>query len=463
MNRYEQKLELHSYATEGLSSAMAGASRLVRLQVPVSSSKEEALRDVAAGVVAPTLVGYVLWVLQQAQLMGLKRLYFVSRDGQILLEIARRLIGKLNFSCELRYIYGSRLSWNLPAVVSLDQQQALEMLKRPSWILDGTSTLSIRDFLARVSIAPEEIRDSLASVGFKEEDWSRILSPQEVQVLHPLLDKHEVSELILQKAQQKQQVLMKYLEQEGLLDSTPKGLVDVGWFGSSYDSLAALLNANGGRLDVGLFYGLKSNSHNQLDSKKGYFFDQRTRTGFKDVLPELGIVPLEMFCSADHGTVLSFKEEGEQVRPIFKEEHNQRIIDWGLPLVRKAVYCFTENLLLDASLVNPWADVREASADVLQSFWLSPSYTEAKAWGDYPWEAGHSEKTNSLAQSYPWTGVAKSFLSARLAYNQGFWLEGSIAQSAPPIRKAMKGFHRYRRLLSVIKSKVPTKVILRKA
>lgn len=463
LNRYEQKLESHSYATEGLSSAMAGASRLVRLQVPVSSSKEEALRDVAAGVVAPTLVGYVLWVLQQAQIMGLKRLYFVSRDGQILREIARRLVGKLNFSCELRYIYGSRLSWNLPAVVSLDQQQALEMLKRPSWILDGTSTLSIRDFLGRVSIAPEEIRDSLAAVGFKEEDWSRILSPQEVQVLHPLLDKREVSELILEKANQKQQVLMKYLEQEGLLDSTPKGLVDVGWFGSSYDSLAALLNANGATLDVGFFYGLKSNSHNQSDSKKAYFFDQRTKTGFKDVLPELGIVPLEMFCSADHGTVLSFTEEGEQVRPVFKEERNQRIIDWGLPLVRKAVYCFTENLLLDTSLVNPWADVREASADVLQSFWLSPSPTEAKAWGDFPWEAGHSEKTNSLAQSYPWTGVAKSFLTARLAYQQGLWLEGSIAQSAPPIQKAMKGFRRYRRLLSVIKSKVPTKVLLRKA
>ncbi|MBP5976708.1 hypothetical protein HW132_29250 [Brasilonema sp. CT11] len=457
LNRYEQKLESHSYATEGLSSAMAGASRLVRLQVPVSSSKEQALRDVAAGVVGPTLVGYVLWILQQAQRMGLKRLYFVSRDGQVLLEIARRLVAKLNFSCELRYIYGSRLSWNLPAVVSLDQQQALEMLKRPSWILDGTSTLSIQDFLARISIAPQEIRDSLAAVGFKEEDWSRILSPQEVQLLHPVLDKPEVSELILHKAQQKKQVLMKYLEQEGVLDSTPKGLVDVGWFGSSYDSLAALVNANGATLDVGFFYGLKSNSKgNQSGSKKGYFFDQRTRTGFKDVLPELGIVPLEMFCSADHGTVLGFMQEGDQVRPVFKEERNQKIIDWGLPLVRKAVYSFTENLLLDPNLVNPWADVREASADVLQSFWLNPSYTEAKAWGDFPWEAGHSENTNSLAQSYSWINVAKSFLTARFAYNQGLWFEGSVAQSSPPVQKAIQGFHRYRRLLLSIKSKVLT-------
>ena len=174
LNRYEQILESYSCATEGLSSVLAEASRLVRLQVPVSSSKEAALRDVAAGVVAPTLVGYVLWVLQQAQMMGLKRLYFVSRDGQILLEIARRLVSKLNVSCELRYIYGSRLAWNLSAVASLDQEQASQMLKRSSWILDSTSAISIRDFFARVCIPPEEISDRLAAVGFKEEDWSRM-------------------------------------------------------------------------------------------------------------------------------------------------------------------------------------------------------------------------------------------------------------------------------------------------
>ncbi|GAC1477160.1 MAG: hypothetical protein NVS2B14_18870 [Chamaesiphon sp.] len=338
------------------------------------------------------------------------------------------------------------------------------MLKRPSWVLDVTSAISIRDFLARVAITPEEMSDSLAAVGFTEKDWSRTLSNPEQQALHPLLENSNVSKLIFQKAAQQQQILMKYLEQEGLLDSTPKGLVDVGWFGSSYDSLATLLQSRGATLNVGLFYGLRKNSqHNQSDSKKGYFFDERTQTGFKWALPELGIVPLEMFCSADHGTVISFKKTSEGVQPVFREERNQRVIDWGLPLVRKAVDCFIENLLLDASLVNPWADVREASADVLQSFWLSPSDTEAKAWGDFPWERGHSEKTDSLAKSYHWIHVAKSFLTGKLANNQGVWLEGSIARSSRLIQSGMQGFLRYRRLLSVIKSKVGKKAIVRRA
>jgi FMN phosphatase YigB (HAD superfamily) len=455
LNRYEQLLESHSRATEGLASAMAGASRLARLQVPASNLHEQALRNVAAGVVAPTLVGYVLWVLLQAKKIRLKRLYFVSRDGQILLEVARRLIDKLDIDCELHYIYGSRLSWNLPALASLDEDQTEQMLKRSSWMLDTTSALSLRDFWARVNIAPEEIEDCLASLGFRKEDWERILSTYEQQALHPLLDIRKVKDLILQKAVQQYKILINYLNQEKLLDATPKGVVDLGWFGSSYDSLYPILKSQDATLDVGLFFGLRSNAKkNQSSSKKGYFFDDRLQIGFKWALPEMGIVPLEMFCAADHGTVVSFIEENGQARPVFREEHNQKVIDWGLQLVRDAVYCFTENLLLETSLVNPYADVREASADVLKSFWMTPYELEANAWGAFPWEKGHSEKTDSLAESYQWAHVAKSFLTAKLASHQSIWTEGAIARSSPLVCNAMQGFLHYRRLLLVIKSKI---------
>src|SRR5262249_20737519 len=91
LNRYEAILEAHSWATEGLASAMAGRSRLARLSVPVAQPKEVARREVAAGVAGPALVSYTLWILHRAEELGLKHLYFLSRDGQILLEIARRL------------------------------------------------------------------------------------------------------------------------------------------------------------------------------------------------------------------------------------------------------------------------------------------------------------------------------------------------------------------------------------
>jgi FMN phosphatase YigB (HAD superfamily) len=460
LNRYEQLLESYSYATEGLSSMMAGASRLVRLQVPVSSSREEALRNVAAGVVAPTLVGYVIWVLQQAQKRGLKRLYFVSRDGQILLEIARRLVSKLDIDCELRYIYGSRLSWNLPALASLDDDQASQMLERPSWILDTTSAVSVRDFWARVDITPEAIEDHLATIGFENEDWERTLSSKEQQALHPLLSERKIKELILKKAAQQQKILIDYLAQEMLLDTIPKGLVDLGWFGSSYDSLYPILKSKSATLDVGLFFGLRDHfQKNQSSSKKGYFFDEQLQTGFASALPGLGIVPLEMFCAADHNTVIGFVEKGGQACPLFRDKDNQRVNEWGLALVRDAVYNFTENLLFDGGLVNPYADVREASSEVLKSFWLTPSELEATAWGNFPWEKGHSEKTDSLAEPYDWLHVVKCFLTMRFPSNRGIWTEGSIARSSRPIRKAIKGFLRCQHLLSAIKSKVLKKLI----
>jgi FMN phosphatase YigB (HAD superfamily) len=460
LNRYEQILESHSYATGGLSSTMAGASRLVRLQFPAISPSQVALRDVAAGVVAPILVGYVLWILQQAQQSGLKKLYFVSRDGQILLEIARRLIRKLNIDCELRYIYGSRLSWNLPSLASLDEAQISQMLKRPSWLLDTTSALSLRDFWARVNIAPEEIEANLANVGFQREDWERTLSLKEQQSLHPLLDEHKIIELILQKSNQQYKILIHYLNQEKLLDKIPKGVVDLGWFGSSYDSLLPILKSQDAALDMGLFFGLRSRSQkDRSSSKKGYFFDERSQTGFASALPGLGIVPIEIFCAADHGTVVSFVEKNGQACPLFKEEGSQSAIDWGLPLVRDAVYNFAENLLLDIGLVNPHADVREASAELLNSFWLTPTKVEAIAWGDFPWEKGHSEKTDFLAEPYTWLHVAQSFLTMRLTAHQGIWIEGSITRSSQTIQKAIKGIFLYRNLLKIIKSKIQKMLI----
>ena len=110
LSRYERLLEGEAAATEGLTSSLAGASRLTRLQVVVDEPDHVAIRDVAAGVVAPAMVGFTLWVLRRAQQLGVRRLYYVARDGQILVDVApaHRPPG-LDIECV--YLYGSRLAW----------------------------------------------------------------------------------------------------------------------------------------------------------------------------------------------------------------------------------------------------------------------------------------------------------------------------------------------------------------
>ena len=74
-----------------LAARFARASRAARAAVEAASEHEAAIRDVAAGVAGPALVGFVLWIQEQARQRGLRRLRFLSRDGQVLYELTRRL------------------------------------------------------------------------------------------------------------------------------------------------------------------------------------------------------------------------------------------------------------------------------------------------------------------------------------------------------------------------------------
>jgi FMN phosphatase YigB (HAD superfamily) len=436
LNRYEQILESHAWATEGLASVMAGASRVARLTMAASTPKHQALRDVAASVIAPTLVGYVLWILQRAQQLGIQRLYFVSRDGQILLEIAHRLASKLRLSCELRYLYGSRRAWLFPALTSINEEQL-------AWISDSIGSPSVRHVLCRVDIAPEEMRASLDAIGLPENSWSRKLRHSECQSLCTLLlQDTRVRELMLQRAAKRRHILMQYMRQEGLLDSCRWGLVDVGWFGKLQDALRRLLATEGKGPTRGFYFGLRNTPlPHGPDQREAYFFDARFRVGFTQILPGNCLTfLLEAFCAADHGTVVGFKEEDGKVHPIIQEERNTPLLDWGLLLMRRTVNAFVENLFLDASLINIEADVRPAIGEVLKAFWLQPAFLEAMAFADFPLEFGLDVyQTVSFSRSYRWKHVAKAFYSGSVRHaTPTLWHKGSLTLTPPQIRFALR-------------------------
>ncbi len=438
LNRYEEILESFTWATEGLASAMAGASRLTRLTVKASSPEQEALRDVAAGVAAPLVVGFTLWVLRRAKELGLKRLYFVSRDGQLLLEIARRLIKKLDFSCELRYLYGSRQAWMLPSVTSVDEEH-LKGIFIGNLTLD-MDVISVRLALARLCVTPEEIKDSLLAIRLTEQDWERDLSADERQALtQRVLDDKRIHEVVLQKSDEKRQVMIKYLKQEGLLDSTPFGLVDLGTGATLHYALSEVLAVAGGKLDKSFYLGLRNGTpEGRFGQPETYFFDRRFNLGFPEI-PGLNTM-LETTCSADHGSVLSYKEVGERVEPVLKENVNQSIIDWGYPIIRETVCGFAENLLLDSSLINSWSDVRTASLELVSAFWSNPSLAEAKAWGAFPMEDGWGKESISLclAESYGWRDVIKPLWETSLWRRRHWWHEGALTLTPPRLQSTFK-------------------------
>jgi hypothetical protein len=457
LNRYEEILESHAWATEGLTSVMAGASRLARLGRSASSVREEALRDVAAGVVAPTLVGFVLWLLQRAQHYGIERLYFIARDGQILCEIARRLASKLNISCDVRYIYGSRRAWLAPAITAIDDEQ-LSVLK------DFCPVPSVRNLLSRINIHPEEIKGSLRSIGLGDGDWSRNLTRDERDALYGLIKQDaSIHPLILQRAAEKRALLLDYFKQEGLLDPIPWGIVDVGWAGRLQAGLDRILASQGRTSARGFYFGLKKPAtfNNNFERQEAYFLDERVGSGFIRPFsrhPQLMLL-VEMFCSADHGQVLGFEKRADRIVPVLTEDLNDKLLSWGLKTLHDTVYSFTDHLLLDRSLVNIEADMRPATAEVLSTFWSKADVAEAQAFADFPCDFGFTDDPRPVrfVEGCGWKSVVKLFLTGReLDDRLVIWSAGSRAATPPHIQTALKianlVLRARRRLLRPVKS-----------
>lgn len=72
------------------------ACRKTRLTNNKHDQRLRVINDTVANVAGPTIFFFVWWVLEQAKSRNIERLYFLARDGQILLKVANLINKKLN-------------------------------------------------------------------------------------------------------------------------------------------------------------------------------------------------------------------------------------------------------------------------------------------------------------------------------------------------------------------------------
>lgn len=99
----------------------------------VAHHVEMACRDLAARFVAPAYVPYVLWLLSEARKQQIERLYFISRDGYILQQIAEALPHE---GIELHYFFASRKALQL-AFENPDARTRTMQYFRQEGLMDG--------------------------------------------------------------------------------------------------------------------------------------------------------------------------------------------------------------------------------------------------------------------------------------------------------------------------------------
>ena len=138
LNRYEV-LACGKRPESTWRSLMAGAMRRARLANPETDPTRRIIWDTGCDIVGPLVFGFVHWCLAEAKSRGVRRLYFVARDGQLPHHVASRLAPAWGFDIECRYLHGSRQAWHPAAEPGADELRARALgYFRQEGLLDGT-------------------------------------------------------------------------------------------------------------------------------------------------------------------------------------------------------------------------------------------------------------------------------------------------------------------------------------
>jgi FMN phosphatase YigB (HAD superfamily) len=441
-NRYELRLEIWSPATEGLASVMAGASRMARLSVPAATPRLAALRDVAAGVGGPLIVSYLLWVLLDARRHGIGRLYFLSRDGWILLKVAERLAARLGIDVELRYLHGGRRAWYAAAVEGVEPADFF-------WAIDyGFADATVKSFMRRLGLDADDFAEELESLGHAHPEWN---TPCEEDALWAILGHPAVRDRLLAEAARQRAEVLAYSRQEGLLDDAQWAMVDVGWSGRVVGALHRILLSQGCKVPAAYFVSRLIDhvtQHVQTEVPIRSWFSDHTRgVGYLKLVRELYV---EFFCGAEHGAVIGYEVGDGGVTPRFDGDGHPALREWGLPVVHQTIIAFAEQLWLDEEAVGIHANMRAAVADALIEFVRRPTKQEAAAWGAYPFEYGRTgTRISTIAAPYQLRDIARAlWLGKVVDGRKSQWDEASLALTSAPLRFTIRAVLAVRRRLA---------------
>jgi hypothetical protein len=416
--RYEVIMEAGSASPADLSWQFARASRAARAAVAVTSRREAAIRDVAAGVAAPALAGFAIWLLRESRRRGLRRLRFLSRDGQILHEMTRRLAWAARGAPDLEYVYSSRLTWSLAAT---DPRR----LADAPWLLNSFVKSNAADVCARLGLPLAECRESLLDCGVSLDASVRADQPAQAAALRRFVAVPQIARAAGARITSMRALVLDYAAQRRLAEADT-GLVDIGWTGRMAGSFIGLCEAAGMSRPTVLFWGHEPRATGWTDPKvAAYMYNTATGQGLAWRVPDVPFV-METFCMADHGIVSGYRKDAAgTVRPELMSPANNAADAWGLGLYRSVLRAFT------AALNPGWelhpADLRPVIHQLLDAFWCNPTRPEALAWGRYPYD---SDPAGTAIRP-----LARPFTATDTVRRDRAWLAGSLALSTAVARE----------------------------
>lgn len=395
--------------------------------------KEEVVQSVTDYVLAPALNGFVAWVLNEAMKQGIKRLYFLARDGYFMYHTARRYVKEYDIPVECRYLYCSRYSIRIPNY-HLDTEKALD------YITLGGLDVTAKKLYKRAGFGSDQRRKMYEEQILPLEKEEQIPREQLPGIKKILRESSSFMEMLEENSCKAFPMYEQYLRQEGLLEEIPMALVDSGWVGSMQKELNQSLQKMGKKDSLkGFYWGLYELPEKvERQDYATYFFspegEMKRKAGFNNCL-------FESIFTAPHGMTLGYEKIENKVRPVLSEISEERkdrlelmeqsIKQWQRDFM-KSVENMPDLLVLERLGSKEILTVIEKN---MESFMHHPTKAEASVFGKIEFTddileyAGNKIATKmeekELTQNHLVGRVLSELTGKKNHVRQSAWYEGS--------------------------------------
>lgn len=319
-------------------SCLAGLQRAARI-----TNGNNAYSALAADFVAPAYIPYVHFVLEKAKELGIKRLYFLSRDSYILQKIAEQMQGGYS-GIELKYLFVSRKALLLPY---LQEPTAARFLA----VQDKQTLLGkyVEELLNSLATSSTELKEKFAT----EFEYSRITNKhQEADFLNKIFgEKSYFCNHLKKIATEKRKLLNAYFAQEGLFDDCEKAMVDVGWLGTTRLMINSILRDEKQKDAQFFYYGVRGDI---LDNSHGVFYNYFTP---QEISTELTTMVENYFSASPYPSTTGYRVENGRVIPTFKENSaikSNKIIDANIAVCTYIAGEISHTATLKADMLRTW-------------------------------------------------------------------------------------------------------------
>lgn len=351
---------------------LGSCPQLLSAAEKAAAGSRDKLAQGTAYVTAPVLFCYVSYVIASAEKLGIKRIYFLARDGYILKSIADVIIKSRRLKIETCYLYVSRYALRNALYFKCDTVQDFEN----AGFFGHCAVQSAENTLKRAGIEECKRVEVYRKIGF-DGDEKEILNDTAYNDFCTLLknDKELFSD-IKNNAKEKYENIIGYFEQNGLFDDKRVALVDSGWLGSVQRTLTELIKdkTDTDRI-TGYYFGLYRKKN---DSYRSFLFD--VSDAYKYV-PTFCNNLFECFCSAPHGMTIGYERSENGIQPMTTAV-NDYIAKAAAAQTDIAVRFTAYACEGDAAISEK--QLKELAAKLIKALMYKPDMEEAEIYGVFP-------------------------------------------------------------------------------